>query len=349
MPITQQNALVLPQKGADFVLDTAIPVPKPGKEEVLVKVKSVALTPADAKLRKFGLIYGDYPGILGFDITGEVVELGEGADRFKVGDRVFYGGNFVNEYCGFQEYALADQNTTMLIPSTLSYDEAATLPVALWTAYLGLYNIIPYGLALKSILDDGGMGAYEGKAIFISGGPSSVGQTAIQFAKLSGFTYIITTASAKHTEYLKSLGATHIVDRDIPVAEIPAALKNIVGSLEIESAYDAIGDADTSLAQAMAAIVPGGRVLTTNPMVVFEPQDGKALSRVNATATIQHNVEPLRKLAVRIPSLLEAKSIQPARIEVLPGGFSAIPEGLDRIFNGQVSGVKLVIHPEDTA
>ncbi|KAJ2921927.1 hypothetical protein H1R20_g15167, partial [Candolleomyces eurysporus] len=237
----------------------------------------------------------------------------------------------------------------MLIPSNLSYDEAATLPVALWTAYLGLYNIIPYGLALKSILDDGGMGAYEGKAIFISGGSSSVGQTVIQFAKLSRFAYIITTASAKHTEYLKSLGATHIVDRDIPVAEIPAAVKNIVGSLEIELAYDAIGIADTSLAQAMAAIVPGGRVTTTNPMVVFEPQDGKALSRVNATATIPHNVEPLRKLAVRIPGLLEEKSIQPARIEVLPGGLSAIPEGLDRIFNGQVSAIKLVIHPEDTA
>jgi NADPH:quinone reductase-like Zn-dependent oxidoreductase len=88
MPPTQQKALVLPEKGADFVLETAIPVPKPGKEDVLVKVKSVSLTPADAKLRKFGLIYGDYPGIIGMDITGEVIEPGEGASRLKVGDRV---------------------------------------------------------------------------------------------------------------------------------------------------------------------------------------------------------------------------------------------------------------------
>jgi NADPH:quinone reductase-like Zn-dependent oxidoreductase len=48
----------------------------------------VSLTPADAKMRKFSLFYGDYPGILGMDITGEVVELGEGATRFRVGDRV---------------------------------------------------------------------------------------------------------------------------------------------------------------------------------------------------------------------------------------------------------------------
>jgi NADPH:quinone reductase-like Zn-dependent oxidoreductase len=88
MPPAQQKALVLPEKGADLVLETAIPVPKPGKEDILVKVKSVSLTPADAKMRKFGLFYGAYPGILGMDITGEVVELGEGATRFKVGDRV---------------------------------------------------------------------------------------------------------------------------------------------------------------------------------------------------------------------------------------------------------------------
>jgi NADPH:quinone reductase-like Zn-dependent oxidoreductase len=132
----------------------------------------------------------------------------------------------------------------------------------------------------------------------------------IQFAKLSGFDYIITTASAKHTEYLKSLGATHIVDRDVPVAEIPAALKDIVGSLEIEVAYDTIGNPETSLAQAMAAVIPGGRVVTTNVRVAFEPQEGKLLSRVNATSTIPHNVEPLRKLALRLPGLLEDKSVQ---------------------------------------
>ncbi len=48
----------------------------------------MSLTPAGAKMRKFGLIYGDYPGIFGMDIIGEVVELGEGATRFNVGDRV---------------------------------------------------------------------------------------------------------------------------------------------------------------------------------------------------------------------------------------------------------------------
>ena len=146
----------------------------------------------------------------------------------------------------------ADALSRAKISATLSDDEASTLPVAVSTAYLGLYNIMPYGLDLQSVLEENGVGAYKGKAIFISGGSGSVGQTGetlcesiyteaqfdlvIQFAKLSGFDYIITTttASAKHAEYLKSLGATHIVDRDTPIAEIPAALKNIVGSLEIE-------------------------------------------------------------------------------------------------------------------
>jgi NADPH:quinone reductase-like Zn-dependent oxidoreductase len=59
----------------------------------------------------------------------------------------------------------------------LSYDEASTLPVAASTAYLGLYNITPYGLDLQSVLEENGVGAYKGKAIFISGGSGSVGQT----------------------------------------------------------------------------------------------------------------------------------------------------------------------------
>ncbi|KAJ2929657.1 hypothetical protein H1R20_g7449, partial [Candolleomyces eurysporus] len=325
MPTTQQKSLVLPQKGSDFVLDTTFPIPKPGKDEVLVKIKSAVLNPVDAKMRKFGLVYGGYPGILGLDIAGDIVELGDGVTTLHVGDRVFFAGSFVNEYSGFQEYALAEQNTTMLIPPSLSYDDAATLPVAISTAYLGLYNIIPHGLALKSILDDKGMGFYGGKAIFISGGSSAVGQTVIQFAKLSGFSFIITTASSKHIENLKSLGATHIVNRDISLEDLPAALKNILGSLEIETAYDAIGNADTSLAQAMAAIIPG----------VLIPHNGNEDDSVQCGATSNR--------------LRGAKPVKPAKVEVLPGGLTAVAGGLDRLFNGQVSGVKLVVHPEDTA
>lgn len=101
-------------------------------------------------------------------------------------------GEFENDYSGFQQYAISDAHTAALvsmasyagywlltvlqIPDNLSYEEAATLPIALATAYLGLYNEPPSGLGLKSFLSPGGEGAYTGQAIFVSAGSGSVGQ-----------------------------------------------------------------------------------------------------------------------------------------------------------------------------
>lgn len=87
MPSQTQKALILNKKQGDFVIST-IPVPKPGKDEVLVKIVSSALNPVDWKIQKYGWWIEEYPSIFGTDIAGEVVELGEGVSKFAVGDRV---------------------------------------------------------------------------------------------------------------------------------------------------------------------------------------------------------------------------------------------------------------------
>lgn len=85
-----QRALVLPKPQAELVIDASVPIPEPGKNEILIKVKSAALNPGDSFIKKFGVPETSvkYPLILGFDFAGEVVELGEGVANFKVGDRV---------------------------------------------------------------------------------------------------------------------------------------------------------------------------------------------------------------------------------------------------------------------
>lgn len=83
----EQKALILEEKFAPFTLST-LPVPKPGKEEVLVKISSLALNPIDWKIQKYGWFIAKYPAVLGSDLAGDVIQLGEGVSGLAVGDQV---------------------------------------------------------------------------------------------------------------------------------------------------------------------------------------------------------------------------------------------------------------------
>jgi D-arabinose 1-dehydrogenase-like Zn-dependent alcohol dehydrogenase len=160
--------------------------------------------------------------------------------------------------------------------------------VALTAAYIGLYTQNPYGLGVVPPVTPEGEGKYAGNPIVILGGSSSVGQngklryylsprnlpvvmstiSAIQLAKLSGFSYIITTASLKHTEYLKSLGATHVIDRTVSASALASEISNITQNAPIKYAVDSISLPDTQQA-AYDLIAPGGQ------LVVFLPVTAK--------------------------------------------------------------------------
>jgi NADPH:quinone reductase-like Zn-dependent oxidoreductase len=85
-PLTQK-ALILDAKLGNFTVGTA-PVAKPGSGEILVKVKAAALNPVDWKVQKYGIVVEKFPAILGFDIAGDVEEIGEGVTELRKGDRV---------------------------------------------------------------------------------------------------------------------------------------------------------------------------------------------------------------------------------------------------------------------
>ena len=88
----------------------------------------------------------------------------------------------------------------------------------------------------------------------------------IQFAKLSGFSPIITTASLQHEAYLKSLGATHLIDRHQPLSVLPEAVRAIT-SVPVKLVYDSISSPETQ-AVGYAALASGGTLLTTGPPAV---------------------------------------------------------------------------------
>ncbi|KAH8112689.1 GroES-like protein [Phellopilus nigrolimitatus] len=340
--MTQQKALLLqtPVNGEA--------VPKAGAGELVVKIHATALNPVDWKIRAYNFLITEYPAVLGTDSSGTIEEVGEGVQGFAKGDRVVHEGFFSNDKATFQQYTTVPAEITAKLPSNISFDQAASVPLGLATAAIGLYEArVAKGLEkLTPPWVAGGKGRYSGKPIVIFGGSGSVGQYVIQLAKLSGFAPIVTTASPHNAALLRSLGATHIVDRNAGSAAVVAAL----GGAPVDLVFDAVSVADTQ-AQAWEVLAPGGAlVLIGTPQVDRAKYPDKIV-----VDGVFGNVHPTgaRALGVslysKLTQLLEDRSIQPNRVEVLPNGLGGIPDGLERLRENKVSGTKLVARPQETA
>ncbi|KAF9562558.1 GroES-like protein [Agrocybe pediades] len=344
---TTQKALLLDSPMGKFVLGE-VKIPKPAKGEILIRVKSAALNPVDWKIQKYNAIMEEYPCILGSDIAGDVEAVGEGVTDFKKGDRVFFLAEFVKDRGAFQQYVASFARTVSKIPPNLSYDDVSTLPMGLSTAFNGLYNADPtHGLGITPPFTADAVGKYAGTPIVILGGGSSVAQFAIQLAKISGFSPIITTASSKHTEALIALGATHVFDRNWTADKVKAEIAKIT-TKPVEYVYDSISIESTQRL-AHDILAPGGSaVFTLNP--TFSPTEGKKFGMPFASLTIPQNLvlyEPLYH--DHIYGWLEKGLIIPNPVEVLPNGLEGIIDGLKRLEADQVSRLKLVARPQETA
>ncbi|KAF8895995.1 GroES-like protein [Infundibulicybe gibba] len=351
-PEQKHKALILPSKCSNFhlgLVDTPI---SPGPGELLVKIEAVGLNPADGKIQKDGIFLEDsnYPAILGLDVAGTVLAVGDAVVGFAQGDRVVYEGQWGHrKRGGFQCYGLADASITAKIPQRISFAEGASIPVGLTTALIGLYNSKPHGAGLPLPYSAVGRNTGEyGKTVIVLGGSSSVGQYATQLARLSGFANIIVTASLKHEQYLRSLGATHVVDRYTPASSFLDEVRKITAD-PVSLIYNA--NSTVEIQKAAYSLLPnGGKLITIIPTGV-QPEEGKDIILIFGIWTLPHT----RPLGIEafgssspLESLLEECLIKPNRVEVLPGGLGAVVGGLEKLGAGQVSGVKLIVKPWDT-
>ncbi|KAG6810134.1 hypothetical protein H0H92_013166 [Tricholoma furcatifolium] len=322
-------------------------VPEPGPDQLLVRIEAVALNPIDWKARKFGLYLNDsqYPAVLGSDVAGVVVEVGDGVSNRAVGDRVVFPASWLSGHGAFQQYTLADALLTAKLPSQISFEEASTLPVAIAAAVIGLYLPEPFGAGFIAPFDPSARGKETGTPIVIFGGATSVGQYVIQFARLSGFSPIITTASLKHKEYLESLGATDILDRNLSSDKLSAKISKIAKD-PIQIIYDAVSSPDTQN-MGYHLLAEGGKLV-----VLLEPtitrETGKNVIRVMGIFTLHFSRELGVQLYSAMTNLLAEGLIKPNRLDILPGGLSGIADGLERLELNRVSGVKLIIRPQET-
>ena len=178
--------------GADVqeFLDLDMPSPLPG--ELLVEVRSAGVNPVDWKIRS-GMLGtaspGDLPAVLGSEVSGVVREVGKDVEGFAVNDEVF--GSVAPGSGGYTEYTLLTANATAHKPVQVSFNDAATLPVAAATAYDGVTQ-----LELK-----------EGQTLLINGISGGVGVAAAQIARGLNIN-VIGTASEDKRALVESLGAT---------------------------------------------------------------------------------------------------------------------------------------------
>jgi len=346
MPATQKALFLESRLGQFNVREHTIPTP--GAGELLVRIEVAGLNPVDWKIQKRGAYYtGNYPVIIGTDVAGVVEKLGDGVSGFSIGDRVLFQATWGNDIAGFQQYTLAPAEMTAKIPPQLSFEQAATLPVAIPAAFGALYFPAPAGAGLTPPLDHSTRGKYAGKPIVVLGGATSVGQLALQFAKLSGFSPIITTASPKHVEFLKARGATHVLDRNLPFSALAAEIAKIT-TAPIEIVYDGVSSSDTQRT-GYNLLADGGHLSLVLPQDEnLEVVEGKTISMVFGVWTLPHSQEVGAKFHSQLTELLDQGSIKPNNVEVLPGGLNGVVSGLERLYANQVSATKLVVRPHET-
>jgi NADPH:quinone reductase-like Zn-dependent oxidoreductase len=281
------KAIVAHQYGGPEMLkleDAPVPVPK--ENEILVQVIGSGVNPADPLILngKFAKEFGTHlPLVLGYDMAGVVVKAGAKVTKLKVGDPVYayllWGG-------GWAEYCISNEGESAIKPKSLSFTDAAVVPLAALTAW-------------QALIDVGKI--QSGQTVLIHGGSGGVGSFAIQIAKARG-ARVIATASTANQDLLKQLGA------DISIDYTKQKFEEV--AKDVDLVIDPVGR-DT-LARSYAVVKKGGIIITL-------------ISRCDPAELAKHGIRgeslashPDANELAEITKLIEDKKLRPIVTQVLP-------------------------------
>ncbi|MDT8759791.1 zinc-binding alcohol dehydrogenase family protein [Sphingomonas psychrotolerans] len=231
---------------SDALIDLDLPRPSPAGRDLLVAVDAVSVNPVDTKVRAGAAPFeGRSERILGWDAIGRVEAVGPEVSRFAVGDRVFYAGSIARDGSN-AEYQLVDERIVGCAPTSISPAEAAALPLTAITAWETLFDRLrvddrkPHGPA----------------SILIIGGAGGVGSIAIQIARARTDLTVIATGSRPETQdWVRGLGAHHVIDHARPLAPQVEALGLGAPAFVFSTTHT-----DRHLADIVELIAPQGRL-----------------------------------------------------------------------------------------
>ncbi len=205
----------LPITAPDSFIDTDLPKPSPDGQDILVEVKAISVNPVDYKVRSSTPpADGADWKVVGWDAAGIVASVGPDVTRFKVGDEVWYAGSITRSGTN-AEFHLVDQRIVGSKPAQLGWADAAALPLTSLTAWEAFFDRLDVNKPVPG----------AAPAVLIIGGAGGVGSIAIQIARQFTDLTVIATASRPETQdFVRSLGAHHVIDHSKPLAEQVASL-----------------------------------------------------------------------------------------------------------------------------
>lgn len=286
---SSMKAIVVHSFGGPEVLqyeDAARPEPK--EDEILIRVMSAGVNPVDAAIcaGRMSRLLGDrLPLIPGMDVAGVIEKTGAKITKFKKGDSVYAYLSF-KEQGGYAQFAVAREDEIALKPKTITFNDAAAVPLAATTAWQALIDTAKIE---------------KGQTVLIHGGSGGVGHFAIQIAKARG-AKVIATASTQNQDLLKELGVDQAID--YTTTKFEEVVKNV------DVVLDAVrGD---TLARSYGVVKKGGIIvsITGQPDQAELDQHGIRGSSLMA--------RPDAKVLEELAKLIDAKKVKPVVSQVLP-------------------------------
>ncbi|KAJ3289226.1 hypothetical protein HDU79_004239 [Rhizoclosmatium sp. JEL0117] len=340
--MSTHRAALCPGKGSPLeIVDR--PTPVPGPNQVVVESKALAVNPVDYIMRD-GFQVGSWPVVLGSDVAGIVSAVGNQVTNVKVGDRVLaYAQAFAMkgkpDFGAFQEQVLVPSHLVVPIPGDLTFTDAATLPLAVYTTATGYFVQLGVPRAGYSPADK--------KAVIVWGAGGSIGTVAVQVAKILGFT-VYATASKTHHEYLKSLGAHKCFDyKDAGVVD------DIVNTVKadgfvLDMGYLATGDVSLIVETLGKFGVKGAKVASAPfsfKMLWWKVYNwgGVGVEFVDQPAKDADSFYEFVYSNWLKDLLKNRRLVASPKVEIVSGGLSGLESALGKLKMG-VSGIKLVVH-----
>lgn len=310
------KAIILAEAGgAENLSIQEIEIPTPNNGEVLLKVHSISINPVDVKTRQGGALYASLkesgPVILGWDVSGVVMAVGENVSGLKKGDEVFGMVNFPGHGRAYAEYVAVPASHLARKPNGITHEEAAAATLAALTAWQVLVQQA---------------GLRDGQQVFIHAAAGGVGHFAVQIAKAFGAT-VTGTASDANRDYLQHIGVDHFIDYTTEDFSLQAKEMDIV--------LDPIGGETTE--KSVKVLKKGGTLVSIVGGAKEKVQQAAADKGINAKNYLVHSSgEDMRQLA----KMLDEGSLKPTVSHRFP--LSQIAEAHRQIESGKTRG-KMVV------